>query len=71
MTNRTLYHMALSDAYLCLDCERISEQHDVCPACGSAGVTSVARFLNRHKECMEAETCNVLGDCTVCVGQKG
>ena len=39
-------HLALDDAVLCIECDRIFKVGPaVCPACGSGAFTSLARWL--------------------------
>ena len=42
-----LQHFALSDAWLCLDCQHVSDGRGVCPACGSASMLMLVKVLDR------------------------
>jgi hypothetical protein len=39
----------LESAYLCLDCNAISDDSRQCPACASGTVASLSGFLNREE----------------------
>lgn len=40
----------LENAFLCLDCETVSDNSRACTFCGSVAVHSLARFINRAYE---------------------
>ena len=39
----------LKKAYLCIDCESLSECSTICPACSSLNVHPLASWLNRDE----------------------
>lgn len=45
-----LQHFALSDAYLCADCQRVSNCNIRCAACASENIMGLARILDREPE---------------------
>jgi hypothetical protein len=45
----------LRDAYLCLDCETISDNSVACPKCSSIAVYSVSRFIDREIEMKDVD----------------
>jgi hypothetical protein len=58
-------HIPLSSAYLCVDCNCISDDSVKCPACTSGAVMPLAMWLNRKsvdssKE-SESEECQLSG----------
>ena len=45
-----LDHIPLEAAYLCADCDAISNCAMRCPACAGESLLSVAQVLNRYEE---------------------
>jgi hypothetical protein len=50
MTYRMMEHFPLTSAYLCPDCECVSNCAKQCPACASQVVMSLAEVLDRRAE---------------------
>jgi hypothetical protein len=46
----TVVSIMLSEAYLCLDCVRISNAINTCPVCGSSALQPVSTWIRTMRE---------------------
>jgi hypothetical protein len=47
MTTASMIHIPLTSAFLCLDCDRVTDSRHACPACASESLMGLSAVLNR------------------------
>ncbi len=57
MTFATMQHIPLASAYLCQDCNCVSNCAIQCPACASLALMGLSGVLNREPEVIVKVTC--------------
>ena len=55
---QTVVILPLAKAVLCQDCRAVSNGINRCPACGSAAIATIARWLERETEGNESAQTN-------------